>query len=176
MSPAKKPTLPVAIYVRVSRVMGRDVTAEGGTAAEQEKQCRAQLAADGLEVGEVFTDLDQSGGKASRPAFDQALASIEAGVHGGIIVKNIRRFGRNTVNVLEGVRWLESHGAVFLSCEEKVDTSTSQGRFFLTILAAFGEMELEDRRAGWKAKRDSLVQNGKSIAKVPFGYTLVDGG
>jgi len=91
-------------------------------------------------------------------------------VSGGIISKNIRRFGRTTKGVLEGVRWLEDRGAVFISCEEKLDTSTPMGRFVLTILAALGQMELEERAVGWKTKRDSLVLSGKSVAKIPFGY------
>jgi len=91
-------------------------------------------------------------------------------VSGGIISKNIRRFGRTTKGVLEGVRWLEDRGAVFIPCEEKLDTSTPMGRFVLTILAALGQMELEERAVGWKTKRDSLVLSGKSVAKIPFGY------
>ena len=41
----------------------------GRTAGEQEARCRAQLEADGLVAGEVYIDLDESGGKTSRPSF-----------------------------------------------------------------------------------------------------------
>src|SRR4051812_27980005 len=117
MSPARKPTGPIDIYVRVSRTQGRDVAQEGGTAAQQEKQCRAQLTADGLKAGEVFIDLDESGGKASRPAFDQMLARVDAGASGGVIVKNLRRFSRSTVNAMNTMQWIEERGGTFISCE-----------------------------------------------------------
>lgn len=172
MSPTKKPGKPVDIYVRVSRVAGRDVQAEGGTAAEQEKRCRAQLAADELKAGEVFVDLDESGGKTSRPALDKAMARIESGESGGLIVKNLRRFGRTTSGVVDGVRWIEEQGALFLSCEEKLDTSSSTGRFALTIFAALGTLELEERQETWRSGRKRAVEvDGIHIAsRTPTGY------
>ena len=68
------------------------------------------LEADGLEAGQVFKDLDESGGKSSRPAFDRMLARIEAGQSGGVIVWNLRRFGRRVVNVVRDVRQIEEWG------------------------------------------------------------------
>ncbi len=179
MSPKSKPSKPVDIYVRVSQTGGRDVEAEGGTASDQETKCRKQLDADGLAVGLVFTDLDQSGGKTSRPAFDKALARIESGESGGIIVRNLRRFGRTTSGVVEGVRWIEDHGAAFISCEEKLDTSTPMGRFALTIFAALGALELEERTETWARARANMVERGIHAGPtVPLGYlaTLNDHG
>ena len=75
MSPEKKPTRPIDVYVRVSSVAGREGESFQSP-KQQEDRCRAQLKADGLKVGKVFVDLDQSGGKASRPAFNKALARI----------------------------------------------------------------------------------------------------
>src|SRR5262245_14682755 len=106
MSPKTKSTKPIDVYVRVSRVMGRDVESDGGTAAEQERRCKAQLEADGLELGDVFVDLDESGKLESRPAFDEMMRRIEDGSSGGVIVYNLRRFGRRR-SVVEDVLWIE---------------------------------------------------------------------
>src|SRR6266571_6551041 len=95
MSPQRKPTKPVDIYVRVSQVRGREGESFQSP-KQQEERCRAQLKADGLKAGEVFIDLDQSGAKASRPAFDKAMARIESGRSSGIIVYDLSRFGRST--------------------------------------------------------------------------------
>jgi DNA invertase Pin-like site-specific DNA recombinase len=172
MSPKNKPTRPVDIYVRVSRVGGRDVEAEGGTAADQEKRCRAQLEADGLEAGEVWTDLDESGGKVSRPAFDRALARIESGQSGGLIVFNLRRFGRTTSGVLDGIRWIEEQGGTFISCSEKLDTSTPMGRFALTLFAGLGTLELEERTEQFARSRANAVASGIHITPtLPSGYS-----
>jgi hypothetical protein len=146
LSPDKKPTKPVDIYVRVSRVGGREGVSFQSP-EQQEERCRAQLKADGLQVGEIFIDLDESGAKVSRPAFDKAMARIESGESGGVIVYDLSRFGRNTRHVLDGgVDFIESHDAAFITCAEKFDTSTATGRFVLTLFAALRELEREQSR------------------------------
>src|SRR5690348_13423488 len=99
MSP-KTVTKPIDLYVRVSAVRGR----EGESfisPVEQEDRCRAALRARGLQAGEVFTDLDQSGGKMKRPALDEALERVRGGESGGIIVARVDRFGRTVVGALQ---------------------------------------------------------------------------
>ena len=110
MSPKDKPVKPIDVYVRVSRVGNRDVTAEGGTATEQERRCRAYLEAKDLQAGEVFTDLEETGGKLTRPQFDQAIERAKSGVSGGLICINLRRFGR-TSGAADLVIELEQAGA-----------------------------------------------------------------
>src|SRR5689334_24190335 len=62
--------LPIYIYVRVSDVRGR--SGESFISPrDQEDRCRALATARGYEVGEVFTDLDVSGGKMARPELDK---------------------------------------------------------------------------------------------------------
>lgn len=175
MSPEKRPKLPVDIYVRVSRVGGRDVEADGGTAAEQEKRCRAQLEADGLKAGEVFVDLDQSGGKTSRPEFDKAKARIESGVSGGIIVINLSRFGRNR-RVDEDILALEEMGGTVISIEDKLDTSTPSGRFALTILSAVNTLYLENVTEAWQRTHVNHIARGVPTGRAPAGYSKTEKG
>lgn len=174
MSPKTRPTKPIDIYVRVSKVAGR-----GGDSFispdVQEERCRAQLAADGLEAGELYVELDQSGRKSSRPLFDQAIARVHSGESGGIIVYRLSRFGRSTKDVLEGVKELEAAGAVLISCHEKLDTSTPMGRFALTIFAALNELESEQIKENWTVAQGEAVRRGVQIARAPFGYRKTDG-
>jgi len=180
MSPDKKPTCPVDIYVRVSRVGER-----GGESfqspAQQEERCRGQLTADGLKVGQVFVDLDQSGAKASRPAFDEMLARLGeldgdgklvqgSQASGGVIVHDLSRFGRNTRNVLDGIEYIESRGGIFISCAEKLDTSTATGRFVITLFAALREMELDQSRERWELSKQKARDRGVHIGAARAGY------
>ena len=175
MSPDKKPTKPVDVYVRVSRVGGREGVSFQSP-EQQEERCRAQLKADGLQVGEVFIDLDESGAKASRPAFDKAIARVESGESGGVIVYDLSRFGRNTRHVLDGVDFVESHKAVFISCAEKFDTSTATGRFVLTLFAALREMEREQAKERWEVSKANARARGVHIGAARAGYIRQEDG
>jgi DNA invertase Pin-like site-specific DNA recombinase len=176
VSPAKKPKLPVDVYVRVSQTAGRQGDSFQSP-KQQEERCRAQLAADGLEVGEVFTDLDQSGAKASRPDFDRMMQRVRDGRSGGVIVYDLSRFGRNTRNVLDGVDEVESRGAVFISCNEKLDTSTASGRFVLTLFAALREMERDQLKERIGTSQAAAVARGIHITRhAPPGYRRKEDG
>jgi DNA invertase Pin-like site-specific DNA recombinase len=165
----KKPTKPVDVYVRVSRV-GTRAGDSFQSPEQQEERCRTQLKADGLKAGNVFIDLDESGAKASRPAFNKAMARITSGESGGVIVYDLSRFGRNTRNVLDGVDFIEAHGAVFISCAEKLDTSTATGRFVLTLFAALREMEREQSKERWEVSKAKARARGVHIGAARAGY------
>jgi len=175
MSPDKKPSKPVDIYTRVSRVSGREGESFRSP-KQQEDRCRAQLKSDGLRVGEAFTDLDESGAKASRPEFDKAMARVASGKSGGIIVYDLSRFGRSTRNVLDGIDMIEEHGAVFVSCAEKFDTSTGTGRFVLTMFAALRELERTQSAERWEVSKADARARGVHIGGPRAGYVRDEDG
>jgi len=169
LSPNAKPTKPVDIYIRVSRVGGREGVSFQSP-EQQEERCRAQLKADGLRVGAVFIDLDESGATTSRPEFTKLMARIESGDSGGVIVYDLSRFGRNTRHVLDGVDLIEASDAVFISCVEKFDTSTATGRFVLTLFAALRELEREQSRERWEVSKANARARGVHIGAARAGY------
>jgi site-specific DNA recombinase len=169
MSPKKVAGAPIDIYVRVSQTKGR--SGESFQSPDQQEQrCRAQLAADGLSVGEVLIDLDESGGKQSRPAFDRVLARARSGESGGVIVHDLTRFGRYAT-MAQDIIDLEEHGALFISCAEKIDTSTSSGRFFLRVMEAMAVMYREQVGERFIDSKTRAVARGVHISRdVPPGY------
>jgi DNA invertase Pin-like site-specific DNA recombinase len=169
MSPDKKPGKPVDVYVRVSQVGGRDVEAEGGTAASQEKRCRSYLAAQDMKVGKVFKDLDQSGGKLSRPAFDEALKRAREGISGGFIVINLKRFGRRAKAAELIIELEQKHGATVIAIEDNLDTSTPMGRAMVRFIATLAELELEQLTEGWDRTQTRRIDAGIHSG-VPLGY------
>ena len=175
MSPTRKPSLPVDVYIRVSRVMGRE--GESYISPQvQEERCRAQLAADGYEVGQVFTDEDQSGSTQDRPAYNRAMERVRDGLSGGIVVAKLNRLGRTTRGVLEDIAEIESYGAVVLAVDEKLDTSTSIGRFVLRMFASIAELELDRIRDGWKDAHTKMIERGVQSGRPPLGYAKSDDG
>jgi site-specific DNA recombinase len=175
VSPKDKPSKPLDCYVRVSRVNER----EGDSFLSpdlQERRCRAIAEAHSYSVGKVLIDLDESGGKASRPAFDEGFARIRSGESGGLIVAKLDRFGRRVKHVLEGIAEIEKDGGAFVCVEPAIDTSTPTGRFVLTVFAALAEMELDRLTEGWQVSQAAAIARGAYIGPTPTGYSRADDG
>ena len=73
-----------------------------------------------------------SGKNTNRPELQKMMSFVREG--DVVIVESISRFARNTKDLLELVEKLEKKGVGFISLKENIDTSTSVGRFILTIL------------------------------------------
>ena len=81
-------------YIRVSQVAGRE--GERFTSPDlQREQIELWARLHGVELGEIFEELDQSGARADRPLLMRALARVEEGRSQGLIVAKLDRFGRN---------------------------------------------------------------------------------
>jgi site-specific DNA recombinase len=166
----KEITLPLDIYVRVSRVGGRE--GESFIAPdEQEARCRALAAARGYQVGKVLVDLDDSGGKTSRSQLDEAIARVEAGESGGIIVARIDRFARTLVGGLVTFERINLLGGVVIVADGEFDTSTATGELVLNLMLGLAQFELRRIREGWDTSTRNAIDRGVWMAaKVPFGY------
>lgn len=80
-------------------------------------------------------------------------------------VSEYSRLARNTLDLLEIVKAIESKGATLISEKEKIDTSTSSGKFFLTVLAGVAELErsmiLQRQKEGIALAKARGVYKGK---------------
>ncbi len=170
MSPKGKITKPLDVYVRVSRVGGR----EGDSfisPAVQEERCRALATARDYRVGEVLTDLDKSGGTMDRPALNEALARIRSGVSGGIIVARIDRFARTMQGALNAIEEIEEAGGFLIEADGEWDTSTSMGRFGRDLVLRISQLFREQATEGWATARSGAVERGiHGGSRVPTGY------
>src|SRR4051794_9398557 len=127
-----KPTLPVDIYVRVSRVGGREHLTSPD---DQEREARTFAASQALTIGRVISDLDTSGGTLDRPGLQEALGRVERHESGGIVVAYLSRASRDTVQglaLLEQVR--HAGGAVY--APNLPDYTTADGEMLTTIQLA----------------------------------------
>lgn len=77
----------------------------------------------------VFSDK-ASGMRSSRPGLDEMLAFAREG--DCVVVQKLDRIGRSTKNLIELSESFSQRG---------IDTTTAQGRFFFTVMAAFAEFE-----------------------------------
>jgi DNA invertase Pin-like site-specific DNA recombinase len=101
----------------------------------------------GVRRDDVYVDSGVSGGRASRPAFDKAVAALESG--DTLVITTLDRLGRSTQNMLTFAEALRGRGAglrVLNLGGGDVDTATPMGSMVFTVMAALAQMELEIKR------------------------------
>lgn len=115
-----------------------------------------------------------SGKNMDRPELQKLLSDVQ---NGDIVyVHDFSRLARSTKDLLDIVDKLNEHGVHVVSSKEGMDTSTPQGRFTLTVLAAAYEMErtamLERQAEGIAiAKREGKYKNcGRKKKELADGY------
>jgi DNA invertase Pin-like site-specific DNA recombinase len=155
-------------YVRVSRVGGRG--GESFISPEvQREQIEAWAKVMGAKIADWHTDLDQSGGTMSRPAFQRAYERVLRGETGGIVVAKIDRFARSAADAGQIVREIHAAGGVFASAAERIDPTTPFGKFGLTIMLAMAELELDRIKESWSEAQGRAIARGVHF-QAPFGY------
>lgn len=117
-------------YVRVSRVGGCE--GEGYIAPDTQREAIQAYARElGGEIAAWHDDQDYTGGNTERPGFQAALERIRSGESEGIVVKRIDRFARSVPDGSAIVREIVGAGAVFASCDERIDPRTNEGVYMM---------------------------------------------
>lgn len=115
-----------------------------------------------------------SGKNMDRPELQKMLSEVQGGDI--VYVHDFSRLARSTKDLLDIVDKLNERGVHVVSSKEGMDTSTPQGRFTLTVLAAAYEMErtamLERQAEGIViARREGKYQNcGRKKKELVDGY------
>ncbi|HEX4010137.1 MAG TPA: recombinase family protein [Solirubrobacteraceae bacterium] len=163
-------------YRRVSRVNGRN--GDNFLSPELQRTKIAQWAAlRGVEIAEHESDLDQSGGKLSRPVFNAILERIRRGESDGIVVAKLDRFSRAGVaDALVLIESIIKAGGKVASVEEGIDPTTPTGEFTMTLFLALARMQRRQLADGWEQSRTRAVDRGAFIGKAPLGYRRGAGG
>ena len=117
----------------------------------------------------IYADRGISGkSMKERPQFLKMLSDSEKGIFDALLVKDISRFARNTVDFLNGIRLLKSRGidVVFVGANQKV---LGESEFILTVFAALAQEE----SCGLSKKIIFGKKQGAKRGRVPnvlYGY------
>lgn len=86
----------------------------------------------------IYMETD-SGRNKKRTELQKAINSLDRG--DTLVIYKLDRLSRGTKHLLTLMEEFEKKGINFISLENNIDTSTSMGKFFFTIMSAFAEME-----------------------------------
>ena len=93
-----------------------------------------------------------------------------------VIVKSVTRFARNSLECIETVRELKSHGGSVFFENDNMDTDKMNSEMILYIKGAFAQSEaLSASRRMQTSIRMKMESGTYTPCKAPFGYRLVDG-
>ena len=107
-----------------------------------------------------------SGVRADRPQLAKLMASLSSG--DVVVVCKLDRLGRSTRELHELIYRIDQAGAAFRSLGDPLfDTSTSQGRLLVTMLAAIAEFERELIRERTGEGRKRALANGVRFGRKP---------
>jgi DNA invertase Pin-like site-specific DNA recombinase len=152
----------VALYLRVSTT-DQDPESQG-------REVRQFVADRGWETVETYQDIGVSGARARRPALDQLVKDAWRGRFEAVVVWDLSRIARSTLNALQLLQELGQMKLRLIAVKQTFDTDTSLGRAFVTLAAMFAELErailIERVRAGMARARAEGKLIGRPVRKV----------
>ena len=168
----------VALYLRVST---DEQAKEGFSLGAQRQILEDYCDIHDLQIVKIYTDDGYTGRNTRRPAYREMLSEIDS--WDSILVLKMDRIHRNTKNFIDMMDYLRKKGKSFISKQEKLDTETPMGNFFMTLIQSIAQLESEQigerTRDGMRQKAETLFKNDDEKKTMgftpPFGYRIVDG-
>lgn len=112
----------------------------GRVSTVEQNEARQIKTAKEVNAEKIYIDK-ASGKNTDREQLKEMLSFVREG--DTVIVSDFSRIARNTKDLLNIVETLNSKGVNFISIKEKIDTTTPQGKFMLTVFGALAELERE---------------------------------
>lgn len=155
-------------YVRVS-------TSEQDLGADaQLERIQAYCKLKGLGAPNVYQDLGVS---SAIPLFERPSGKLLQGLQGcHLVIAKLDRAWRNARECLDSVDFFQEQGVTVHLLDLSVDLSSPLGRFFLTVTAAFAEMERARLRERTREGLEALRRRGGWPGRVGYGLRRDENG
>lgn len=155
-------------YIRVStEEQASDGRSLGIQRAQLEKYCDLfgyELVAVVADEG-VSASMDLSG----REGGAQVLDRLRRGEADGVVIQRLDRMFRLTLDGLKTFAWFDRRGLVCHSVNEKIDTTSPEGKMQLTLVLAMAEYERNKISQRAREVSDGLREQGRAYGEVPYG-------
>lgn len=126
-------------------------------------------------VYNTYVDNGATGTNFHRPGFQQMLSDIEAGLIDCVIVKDLSRLGRNSIDTSYYIeQYFRAHQIRFIALTDQFDTadaSNLHGGIMLPLKNMINEAYALDIGRKIKAQARQAMKDGEYIgARAPYGY------
>lgn len=121
---------------------------------------------------DTYIDIASGKEKSNLKAFNRLIKDCEAKNIEIVITKNISRFGRDTVEVLEGLNKLKELGVRVVFEQEGLDTADTDSALMISIIESIAQAENESRSENvkWGYKRHAAQGTSKLYNRKCYGY------
>ncbi|MEM6734680.1 MAG: recombinase family protein [Bacteroidota bacterium] len=100
-----------------------------------------------------------------RPELEKMISQLRAGDE--VVVWKLDRLGRSLRHLVNTVNNFKEMGVEFISLNDNIDTSTSQGRLMFNLFASFSEFERELISERTKAGLENARAHGRKGGRKP---------
>lgn len=159
-------------YVRVST---QEQAREGVSLEAQKDKIKKYADLHNLELVEVVIDEGRSGKDLNREGIQKIISVCREGKVDHLVVYKMDRLTRRTLDLLTLFEEVfKANKIQFHSISEKVDTSTAQGKFFLTITGAMAQMERDLISERTREALQYKISKGELVGSPPLGFEAVE--
>ncbi len=148
----------VAVYARVSTEHEAQLSA-----LENQKDWYKPFLAQHPEwqIIRMYVDKGITGTSANkRPQFQQMIKDAESGEFDLILMREVSRFAKNTVDTLQYTRQLKVKGVEVFFINDNIKTFDGDGELRLTIMATLAQDESRKTSVRVKAGQQTSMENG----------------
>ena len=140
----------------------------------QEQFFRGYADRSGYKLVNIYADPGKSGVKIkNRTALIRLLADAKTGQFDMVLIKDVSRLARNTVDFLTSIRNLKALGinVVFVNYDQSTSESSE---FMLTLLSAIAQEESANTSKRVKFGKQINAKNGR-VPNLVYGYEKING-
>jgi DNA invertase Pin-like site-specific DNA recombinase len=162
-----------AYYGRVSTIFQ---SLEGCSLDNQEAKALSYAALNDMTIVDKIVDAGLSAKNLNRAGMQALIELVKGGKVDAVITYSLSRASRSVKDIISLTELFEKHKVAFHSIQEKIDTKSALGRFFLNVLSSLSQMERELTAERVTDALSHKIRSGQRVGSVPYGYSLAPDG
>ena len=158
-----------ALYIRLSV----EFNSKRGDSLETQRQIMEAYIAlcPDIEIAEIYTDNGITGRTFERDAFQRMLRDVEAGKIDCIVVKDLSRLGRNTIDTGYYIeKYFPLHGVRFIAVNDQFDSTDPENNgnhLIVPLKNMINEAYAADISKKVRAQQNQAMRDGEFVGARP---------